>query len=371
MVHTVILKDAKFVETSFEDGSKQLQGIVRGSSFVNTVIPTEPNPRQFISFANPHYKEMVKTLKTEAPMFVRKNSGGITIFASACDSNGDGSYTLTFQEGDGIGNGGHTYHALKVHGRDNSHVKVTIEIGLGREHIGEIANALNLSKKLQAYSLQNKEGLFDWHKKALGLKAGNIIYHEGDTGVVEVKESMAFLNLFRYTNKGFDFLQNMEQSEHANVTFLKRISNPDVDFASTLQWIAQDVHDIMMYTLFSERFAIQLNALKKSMNQNWLKSRGVHKKKGMMKGLGLLLVAGLASVAVEVNHNGIIQWKKEFKETKNRIVLINALFEKVFDLIQVEEGAPSDIIRQESVRKKVLKHAKMIALRMLQKNKAS
>ncbi|WP_215018081.1 AIPR family protein [Bacillus sp. ISL-75] len=121
---------------------------LEGDSFVNMNLPTDPNPRQFLSFANPHYKDMVKTLKSEQHMFSRKNSGGITIFVYSCDSNGDGSDSLTFNKGDGIANDGQTYPALKVHGRVNSLVKVTLEIGLSKDHVGEVASALNFSKKL-------------------------------------------------------------------------------------------------------------------------------------------------------------------------------------------------------------------------------
>lgn len=364
MENVVILRNAKFVEYSYTDGSKQMVGMVRGDSFVNVNIPTEPNPRQFLSFANPHYKDMVKTLKSEPHMFSRKNSGGITMFVSACDSNGDGTYSLKFEDGDGIANGGHTYHALKVHGRENSLVKVTLEIGLNKDHVSAVASALNLSKKLQNYSLQNKEGVFDWHKTALGTKADHIIYHEGDVGHVEVKEAMAYLNLFKHGEDGLDMLTNIEQSEHANVQFLNRINKPDGEFQNQLKWLALDVHNIMIYTIFFEKFSIQLHPLKKALGQNWLKSRGVNKKRGIMKGLGLLIVAGLASVGVELNKNGIVQWKKPFKTHEARREFISELFSKVFDVIQVEDGSASDIIRQDSVRKKVLKHAKMIALRM-------
>ncbi len=254
-------------------------GVVRGDSFVGLEVPTEPNPRQFIGESNPNYKEMVKTLKSEPQMFARKNSGGITIFASSCDSNGDGSYTLTFQNGDGIANGGHTFHALKFHGRNTSQVKVTIELGLERGNIAAVAEALNLNKRLQGYSLQNKEGAFDWHKDAIGHKASEVIYNEGDSGCVEIKEEMAFLNLFKYDSKSkeMDMLYNIEKSEHANVAFLNRITRNDDDFKSTLKWIAKGVHDITMYTIFNGRFGIPLKPLKKSIGQNWLNTRGKEK----------------------------------------------------------------------------------------------
>ncbi|PFK99919.1 hypothetical protein COJ01_17890 [Priestia megaterium] len=362
MTNSVVLRNAKFVETTFSDGSKQMVGTVRGDSFVGLELPTKPNPRQFIGEANLNYKEMVKTLISEPEMFARKNSSGITIFASSCDSNGDGSFTITFGDEDGIANGGHTYHALKAHGRDVSQVKVTIEIGINRANIGKVAEALNLNKRLQVYSLKNKEGAFDWHKNCIEEKAADVIYHEGDSGTVEIKEEVAFLNLFKHDGetKKIDILLNIEQSEHANVSFLNRVNASSTFFENTLKWIAKDVHEIASYALFNEEFVIQLKPLKSSVGQNWIKKRGAEKKTGILKGIGLLLVAGLASVGVEVNRNGVVKWKQQYATYEQRKLFVDELFKKVFDIVSVEDGNASDIIRKDSVRKRVLKHSRLI-----------
>ncbi|MBU8772156.1 hypothetical protein [Cytobacillus oceanisediminis] len=50
---------------------------------------------------------------------------------------------------------------------------------------------------------------------------------------------------------------------------------------------------------------------------------------------------------------------------------MDELFQKVFDFINVEDGAVSEIIRQMYVRKKVLKHAQMISFRIYEEQKAS
>lgn len=376
MERTVILRNAKFVESTFADGSKQMVGIVRGDSFAGINIPTEPNPRQFIGDTNPNYKEMVKTLKTEPTMFTRKNSGGITIFASACDSNGDGSYTLTFRRGDGIANGGHTYHALKNHGTVHSQVRLTVEIGLNTEHVVKVAEALNLNRRLQSFSLKNKEGAYDWHKESVEESAAEVIYHEGDSGIVEIKEEMAFLNLFKYDleSKQLDILLNIEQSEHANISFLNKITKDQDAFEWKLKWIAKDVHEMMMYSILNENFAILLKPLKRTNGQNWLKTRGADKHKGILKGLGLLLVAGLANEGTELNRNGIVTWKNGYQTVEARKHFIDELFKKVFDVVSVEDGAASEIIRQDSVRKKIMRHARLIAIRLnseTKKKKAS
>lgn len=368
MVKQVVLKNAKFVETTFEDGSKQLVGLVRGDSFVGLDLPSDPNPRQFTGELNPNYKAMVKTLKSEPEMFARKNASGITIFASACDSNGDGSYTLKFGNEGGLSNGGHTFNALKHHGRADSYVKVTIEIGLPKENLVEIAEALNSNKRLQAVSIQNKRGVFDWHKTAIGDDFANehTQYFEGDTGVIEVKEDIAFLNLFKRDETTLEhmILDNMYRSEEQTTSLLNTISKGDQHFESSLRYIAKDVHEMMMYVTFNEKFETQLNTLKKSAGQNWFKTRKGGTK-GLMKGLALLVVAGLAFEGSRLNKNNIVVWRAGYKTFEERKQFVDALFSKVFDIVSVEEGSASTIVRQDSVRKKVLRHSAIIGRAML------
>lgn len=362
----VVIKNAKFVESTFADGSKQLVGVVRGDGFHKILIPTKPNPRQFIGENNPNYKEMVKTLKTEPEMFTRKNSGGITIFATACDSNGDGSYTLKFNDGDGIANGGHTYFALKSHGTTRSQVRMTIEIGLQREHIIDVAESLNLSRKLQYTTLQDKKGVFNWHKEALGEQANHVVYHEGDEGFIEIKEDLAFLNLFKYDFQSHEMniLNNLEHSERINTKTLAGGTPYADSFEQALKWIAKDVHEISMYTIRNENYATLLKPFKRTNKQNWLKRRTSDGEVRILKGLALLLVSGLAAEATKVNKLGITSWKKEYADLEVRKYFMNELFKKVIDVISVEDGSTSEIIRQPAVRKKVLKHARLLSMRI-------
>ena len=360
MSKKVILKNAKFVETTFEDGSKQLVGLVRGDSFVNLDIPTDPNPRQFVGEANPNYTAMVKTLKSEPELFARKNAGGITIFATACDSNGDGSYTLTFKRGQGVANGSHSYFALKAHGRENSYVKVVVEIGVDKESVVDIAESLNSNKKLKAYSLQNSKGAFNWYKKAVANRTRKIVFHEGDAGAIEIKEDMAFLNLFKHNleTKELDILANLHRSESQTTALLNGIAKGDEFFESSLKFIAKDVHDLMMYITFNKKFAAHLEPLRAATGQNWFKNRpgGL----GIMKGFGLLLMAGIAAEGSYLNKNNIVTWRTGFKSADERKAFVDQLFSKVFDVLVVEEGSSSEIVRKESVRKKAIRHAMLI-----------
>lgn len=358
------LKNAKFVESTFDDGTKQLVGFVQGDSFLKTQIPTEPNPRQFLGEINSNYTAMVKTLRTEPHMFARKNSAGITMFATAVDSNGDGSYTIEFGPNDGIANGGHTYNALRVFGRSNSQVKVTIEIGLNRKDAVDIAEALNLSRRLPVATLQNKKGHYDWHKEALGDLASEVIYHEGDTGIIDVREEMAFLNLFKpnYRTGELDILHNYAQSDVSNTVLTKNTLGKHFDkFDYATKFIARDAHQITVYAIMNQDYVTMLKPIQNLSKQRWVKPRGTDKKYGLVKGISLLLIAGLVSQTVAINHNGIAQWRPEYSTYVMRKRFIDDLFAKTVDIVTVEEGAASSITRSPSVREKVMKHAERIA----------
>lgn len=60
-----------------------------------------------------------------------------------------------------------------------------------------------------------------------------------------------------------------------------------------------------------------------------------------------------------------------FKTAEQRKRFVDELLQKVFDFINVEDGAVSEIIRQKYVRKKVLKHAQMISFPIYEEQKAS
>ena len=356
--YVVKLKNAKFVETVFEDGSKQLVGVVQGDSFLNTDIPTNPNPRQFLGDGNPNYKDMVKTLKTEPQMFARKNSAGITIFATSYTVDENGDYIITLFDNDGIANGGHTYNALRVYGKPESQVKVTIEIQLKRELIVDIANALNNHKKLLPETTLDMGGFFNWHKLSLEEKSMDIVYHEGDKGIISVKEAISMLNLFKpnFDNGKIDARSNIEESEHQSASLLNSMSSDSENaklFKNYLQPIAKDVHELTMFTLFDEEMVEKLKENGRLFGKSWTK------KNRMIKGIATLLIGGLAHVGVELKEDSVV-WKKKYNNIENRKAFIKNLLSVAINGLSAKVGTASTVVRMDEVREEILRYSEAI-----------
>lgn len=361
-VSKVLLKNAKFVEHSYDDGSKQLTGLVRGDSFINLDIPSEPNPRQYIGETNHNYVSMIKTLKTDPQYFSRKNSAGISIFASACDYTENGTYVLTFKDGDGIANGIHTFHALKLFGRSNSNVKVTIEIGVPKEKVVDIAEALNLSRRLPAATLQNKKGLYEWHKESLGEDAEILNYFEGDSGIYKATDALSFLHLIRPDQKKsvIPFRKNLVQSTTNNTVYKQQASNQaQEDFQNSVSWITKDIHELAMYITFQQKFINKILPIQMYSKKRWTKNYSGET--GLIKGLSLVILSGFLTQACELNKINIVVWKPEFENINNRIKFLEELTLKVFDIVTVEEGNASTIVRDPAIHDRTYKLAEMIA----------
>lgn len=362
----ITLHNAKFIENSFDDNSKQLVGLVRGDSFINKNIPNEPNPRQFIAENNKNYVSMVKTLKQEPEYFSRKNSGGITMFVSACDANGDSTYTLTFRNGDGIANGVHTYEALKRFGRSNSFVKVTIEVRMNRDKVVEIAEALNLNRRLPASTLENKKGTYDWYKEALEEDADDLVYFEGDTGLFNAAESLSFLNLAKVDIKKKEVLiaRNLRQSHTNNNITSKSMGSESLQyFEDTTKWIAKDIHQATKYVLFNQELVNHILPIQVYSKKRWTKRYGTMEHVGLIKGLALLPIAGLISVGVKVNKLECVLWKEDFNTWEKRREFLRELTMKTFDIVTVEDRLPSEVVRDKVIHERVLKAAELMATR--------
>ncbi|GAB6450026.1 hypothetical protein bcgnr5390_13190 [Bacillus luti] len=372
MTTIITLNNATFAEQTFGDGSRQLVGFVRGDSFLHLHIPKNPNPREF-SESNPNYAAMVRTLKLEPEMFSRKNASGITIFVTSCDNKGNGVYELALGSDDGIANGGHTYTALNRNGKSSSFVKVTIEVNLSKEKIVEIATALNSNKRLQTYSLQNKDGAFDWHKNILSLASQDVVYHEGDSGKIEIKDCLCALHLltFHKKTKNLDIMANLHRAEKSSNTITNAIARKNEDiqnFIHQISYITNDVHDLLTEVMFDEYFLSVLTNHRLRTKQDFTRRKFDHT--GLTKGITLLMLAGLVSVAVELNKNDIVCWKEEYAEHSVRKEFINELFTRFMNYIVVfEDAKTSDIIRNKEVQENTIRYAKLVHEDLLKEQK--
>jgi hypothetical protein len=173
----------------------------------------EPNARNASGdLARRVYREVQKSLQDEdvaaEGIFHLKHSG-ITMLAHSVKEVGDNNYEVVLGPKDGIVNGGHS--AALIAETDNlpekQVVKVEILVGVPDEWIVDIAGGLNTSIQVQAKSLDDLAGRFDWLKEELADEpyANQLIWRENDQGVWDVTYLLSLLacfNIFDYPNDG-------------------------------------------------------------------------------------------------------------------------------------------------------------------------
>jgi len=124
---------------------------------------------------------MQDTLQDYPEDFVKKNNGMAMLCGQVDYSdNGSGEVTLTFEENEGICNGGHTYFAMKTTGfelDENAVVHIeaiqipdTVVGDERKEEIVGIARARNNNNRLERRSEANYLGYYDIFKDTLKKK---------------------------------------------------------------------------------------------------------------------------------------------------------------------------------------------------------
>lgn len=143
--------------------------------------------------------------------FHLKNKG-ITLIAKSVTKKTEEIYIVTFANGHGIVDGGHTYTLLTEHSGDQAlspdqYVKFEILTGIPDDWIPEIAGGLNTSVQVQDRSLLNLEGAFDWIKEELKDEPyyKEIAWSENESGSFEVRDIISMMTCFNidfYPNDG-------------------------------------------------------------------------------------------------------------------------------------------------------------------------
>jgi len=158
------------------------------------------------------YKEVQKSLRDEdvaaEGIFHLKHSG-ITMLAHSVKDLGDNNFEVILGPKDGIVNGGHSAKLIAETQDlpDYQVVKVEILVGVPDEWIVDIAGGLNTSIQVQAKSLDDLAGKFDWLKEEISDEpyASQIIWRENDPGVWDVTYLLSLLacfNISDYPNAG-------------------------------------------------------------------------------------------------------------------------------------------------------------------------
>ena len=93
----------------------------------------------------------------------------------------DGSVSIYLDESLCISDGTHAAAALQNFGTAKAYAKMQIVKGLSDTDLVDVADALNMSKRIKLFNLENKRGKFDWicgfnrsfNRPTSALPAGN------------------------------------------------------------------------------------------------------------------------------------------------------------------------------------------------------
>lgn len=178
-------------------------------------VPRDPNPRHQ-NIDRGIYLDVGKSLRNELGTegtFHLKNKG-ITVIAKKVRETEKGSYEILLETGQGIVDGAHTYDVIRkaiLDGEcpDNQYVRIEVLTGVESDLISEIAGGLNTAMQVQAMSLANLEGKFDWLKKVLKPNYREVVvFRENEEGEFDVRDVVALLTLFNielYPNDGSEY----------------------------------------------------------------------------------------------------------------------------------------------------------------------
>ena len=78
-----------------------------------------------------------------------------------------------------ISDGTHAAAALQNFGTAKAYAKMQIVKGLSDTDLVDVADALNMSKRIKLFNLENKRGKFDWLNDLLQEVAEDVIFFEG------------------------------------------------------------------------------------------------------------------------------------------------------------------------------------------------
>ncbi|MGR3218287.1 MAG: AIPR family protein [Candidatus Anammoxibacter sp.] len=166
-------------------------------------IPKDPNPRtQKIDYSI--YKGVRDSLEDGSDLSFHLKNKGITMYAHKVDYSDDKKVaTIHMGEGDGIADGGHTYEIILASKSDglcpeNQYVKIEVLTGVPLNMRVDITGGLNTTVQVQAASLANLEGKFEWLKDTIkGMDyAESIAYKQNEKAPFNIRDIISILTLF-------------------------------------------------------------------------------------------------------------------------------------------------------------------------------
>jgi hypothetical protein len=214
-MHTVRVRvaDARRIPHPSIPGVEKHYFLIRVAHFPSG-IPLDANPRdaEGRDLNRRVYKQVEDSLfnrASEIGTFDLMNKG-ITVVAEKVTKLSDHEYELTFDEGQGITDGGHTTRLLEKNLNDETlpaeqHVEMRVITGVQQPLIADIAKGLNTGMQVKPYAIENLRGRFDWMKEIVdGQPFGDLIaWRENEDkpyNVVDILCLLECVNVHNYPN---------------------------------------------------------------------------------------------------------------------------------------------------------------------------
>ena len=232
-------------------------------------LPLDANVREPDPKKSKPYKDMCDTLRDEPENFFENNLG-ISIIASDVTVQRNNKFSIKFEHGTGILNGGHTQRAI-LDSKNNANIakaiiRLTVRVkNYTTKRIAEIAAAQNSCTAVKEYSLAEKKGLFAELKSKLNDDfEKHIVWYEGRTVAankgLEPVDLIAIINVFNIKLYSSNYNQVNSQptsSASAKASVFKKWQGIVVENPQNFNIIYPLTNDILtLYELIQSKFHI-------------------------------------------------------------------------------------------------------------------
>lgn len=231
---TVELDSADYLNRhDLEAGFEIHHMYVKCSELQETRMPLDANPRE--PSESRQVKAMQRTLDSNPRDFVKMNNG-VVVICSDIDP-ADNNVGLTFNKGEGICNGGHTYFSVATADDISEEAKLHLEVIVvpdksqeeRLQDIVDIARARNNSNQLEKRSEADFLGYYDVFRNRTE-REGQVEWHENDSDAFDDRSKIDAVH----------FLRLMKSLDITN--YRHDVYNPDANSHKSLGTSKSRVH---------------------------------------------------------------------------------------------------------------------------------
>lgn len=175
-------------------------------------------------------------------------------------------------------------------------------------------------------------------------------------GLTDVRESIGALHVFLFTKEGEKrALSAYRGSVNVNHHALKKLDQEV--YAKQVEGIARDVHELHRFIVSNPHF---LAISKMSHARGW-KRRLPNGEYGIIRSVANLVLLGVSVAGTQLGEDGEVQWNQGFDTYDLRCSFANQMFQKVFDVLVLEDDLLSHVCKRQDVVERVARYAELMA----------